>query len=280
MKPTACPGANLLCWGLLTAAFHATGISQAATDPTLPVTLNRTGQSVVVSWLGVSAVPYQLESSSNLVDWASAGPVLIGTGSPLSSSNSVIGQSRNFFRVKRVFPAAPGTASFDPLTGVLTIVGDAAHTVINVANDGFGNIVVNSGAILITGGVPTVSNTVLIQILGSAGDDQISVANGLPPAHIFGAEGNDTLTGGSAADMIVGGPGIDTIIGRQGNDLLYPDGGDTVVWNPGDGSDTVQGQGDNNTLLFNASNASENMDLSANGSRLRLFRDMATSRWT
>ena len=51
-------------------------------------------------------------------------------------------------------------------------------------------------------------------------------------------------------------------------------GDDTFVWNPGDGSDTVEGQGGNDTLQFNGANVAENIDLSANGSRLRLTRDV------
>jgi hypothetical protein len=46
------------------------------------------------------------------------------------------------------------------------------------------------------------------------------------------------------------------------------------VWNPGDGSDTVEGQGGQDTLQFNGANVNEKIDLSANGSRLRLFRDV------
>jgi hypothetical protein len=52
-------------------------------------------------------------------------------------------------------------------------------------------------------------------------------------------------------------------------------GNDTFIWNPGDGSDAVEGQRGNNELDFNGSNASENIDVSANGSRVRLFRDVA-----
>ena len=46
------------------------------------------------------------------------------------------------------------------------------------------------------------------------------------------------------------------------------------MWNPGDGSDTVEGQGGHDTLQFNGANVNENIDLSANGSRLRLSRDV------
>src|SRR5439155_10657911 len=128
----------------------------------------------------------------------------------------------------------------------------------------------------ISGGVPYVTNTALIQVLGLAGDDHITIGNGLPPpAHLFGDTGNDTLIGGSAADLIVGGPGNDFVDGNQGNDIVYlGEGDDTFQWDPGDGSDLVEGGPGNDTLLFNASNASENVDLSANGSRFRFFRNV------
>src|SRR5512140_2526772 len=224
----------------LSAGLQTAQTAASATDPTLQPSYTRVAQSIVVSWGGISAVPYQVEASSNLVAWTDASPVMTGTGSQLSFTNLILGQGRVFLRVKRVFPAAPGSASFNPATGLLTVVGDCAHSVINVANDGTGAILVNTGAIPITGGVATTANTVLIQILGSPCDDQISVGSSLPAAHIFGAEGNDILNGGSGSDLIVGGPGSDTISGRQGNDLLFADGEDTVIWNPGDGSDTIE----------------------------------------
>src|SRR6202035_24169 len=65
------------------------------------------------------------------------------------------------------------------------------------------------------------------------------------------------------------------IIGGRGSDVAFMGAGDdTFVWNPGDGSDVVEGQGGHDTLQFNGSNANEHIDLSANGSRLRLFRDV------
>ena len=276
MKTLEFLNANRLCRvfafaaGLLTAE---TALS--VTDPTLQASFTRAGQSIVVNWGGIGAVPYQVQASSNLAVWTDVSSVMNGAGSQLSFTNSILGQSQEFLRVKRVFPAAPDSASFNPATGLLTIVCDCLHSVINVANDGTGTILINGGAIPISGGVANTTNTVLIQILGSACDDQISVGNSLPPAHIFGAEGNDTLSGGSGSDLIVGGPGRDTISGRQGTDLLFLDGDDTVIWNPGDGSDTIEGTGANNTLIFNGANISENIALSANGQRLRLTRDVA-----
>ena len=52
------------------------------------------------------------------------------------------------------------------------------------------------------------------------------------------------------------------------------DGDDTFVWNPGDGSDTVDGGAGLDTLLFNGANVSEKIDISANGGRVRFFRDV------
>ena len=247
----------------------------ATTDPLLSVSLTHDAQGDIATWATFPGVPYQVQTASGLSDWANASPVMIGTGSTMSFTNSAFGNRSEFYRVKRLFPAAPGSAAFDPLTGVLTVVADSRHNVINVANDGSGTIAVNGGAIPITGGPATVPKTSLIQVLGSAGDDQITIGSGLPPAHLFGAEGNDTLTGGTGSDILVGGPGSDILIGGQGNDLIYPDGDDTVIWNPGSGSDVIQGTGANNTLVLNGGNVSETITLSANGSRLRLTRDVA-----
>ena len=52
-------------------------------------------------------------------------------------------------------------------------------------------------------------------------------------------------------------------------------GNDTFVWNPGDGSDIVEGQAGSDTLVFNGANINENFVISANGSRARLTRDVA-----
>ena len=45
---------------------------------------------------------------------------------------------------------------------------------------------------------------------------------------------------------------------------------------PGDGSDVVEGQDGSDTMLFNGANIAERFQLSANGSRLRFTRDIAT----
>ena len=52
-------------------------------------------------------------------------------------------------------------------------------------------------------------------------------------------------------------------------------GDDTFVWNPGDGSDTVDGGAGTDTLLFNGANVGENVNISANGNRVLFTRDVA-----
>jgi Ca2+-binding RTX toxin-like protein len=112
----------------------------------------------------------------------------------------------------------------------------------------------------------------------NGGDDTFTASNGLAPLihlTVDGGAGNDTITGGDGNDVLIGGDGNDIINGGRGNDLLLGGGGDdTFLWNPGDGSDTVEGQDGNDTLVFNGSNASEQFDISANGQRVRLDRNV------
>ena len=63
--------------------------------------------------------------------------------------------------------------------------------------------------------------------------------SGLPANRI-----NLVLNGGSGNDVILGSHGNDTVNGGAGNDVAaLGDGNDLFIWNLGDGSDTVDGQG-------------------------------------
>ena len=191
----------------------------------------------------------------------------------------------------------PPTISAVFAGGILTVTGDDQNNTLIVSRDAAGSIVVNNGAVPVTGGAPTIANTTLIQIFGFDGNDVLTVddSNGpMPPAHLVGGEGDDTLTGSGSNDTLEGGAGNDTLIGRGGNDalnggpgndtliggqgtdqLLGGDGDDQIIWNPGDGSDVVEGGAGNDTLVFNGANISETIDLSANGPRFRFFRNVA-----
>ncbi len=120
-----------------------------------------------------------------------------------------------------------------------------------------------------------------INVQAGGGNDEVRVDDSfgsvaIDALTIDGGAGNDTLIGGDGDDMLIGGPGNDAVIGGRGSDVaLLGSGADTFTWNPGEGSDTIEGQDGNDTEVFNGSNATESIDLSANGSRVRLFRDVA-----
>jgi hypothetical protein len=118
------------------------------------------------------------------------------------------------------------------------------------------------------------ADTIPTTIDGGNGQDRL--VGGAGAGTLNGGNGNDALFGGNGNETLLGGNGNDTIDGNRGNDLAFMgNGNDTFVWDPGDGSDTVEGQNGTDTMLFNGANIAEQVDLSANGHRLRFFRDIA-----
>lgn len=263
-------------------------------DPNLHLGIRRTNQSVVMNWFASNGVPYQLETSSTLTQWLNSGSVVTGKGGLLFVTNVTGGSRRGFYRVKRLQPVQVITATFDPSSSTLNIIGDAQNNTIEVSRNAAGGILVNGGAVAVQGGTPTVANTALIQVFGRDGNDVLSLneANGaLPRANIFGEAGNDTLTGGAGADTLNGGSGNDTLFGKGGADLLFggPDndiltggdgddqcfgeaGDDRFVWNPGDDTDLNEGGDGADTVEINGGNGAETFTTTANGTRVRFDR--------
>jgi predicted lipoprotein with Yx(FWY)xxD motif len=123
-------------------------------------------------------------------------------------------------------------------------------------------------------------NVAKIVVKANAGDDLVrideshGVFSATSPTRIDGGGGNDNLVGGSGAETLLGGDGNDSLDGNKGNDrALMGAGDDTFIWDPGDGSDVVEGQDGADTMRFNGADVAERIDLSANGNRLRFFRD-------
>jgi len=112
------------------------------------------------------------------------------------------------------------------------------------------------------------------------GDDVVISATGnlaaLIKITIDGGAGNDTIRGQATAPIsCLAAAGNDFVDGQQGNDTVFLGSGDDLFqWDPGDGNDTVEGQGGNDTMLFNGSAGAEVFDLSANGERFRLTRNL------
>jgi len=126
------------------------------------------------------------------------------------------------------------------------------------------------------------SKVARIAVNARAGNDAVRIdeSNGAftdtIPTAIAGGAGNDTIAGGKGVETLFGGDGNDSIDGNGGNDVARLGGGDdTFIWDPGDGSDTVEGQNGADTMLFNGANVSEQVELSANGNRLKFFRTQA-----
>ena len=188
----------------------------------------------------------------------------------------------------------PITARFSPTAGLLSVFDDNLNNTIVVSRNAAGTILINGGAVPVTGGTATVANTSLIQVFGTGGNDMISLdeTNGaLPAAQLFGGAGNDTLIGGSGNDLLFGGAGNDTLLGKAGNDLLFGgDGNDTLIggtgndqmfgqagndlmiWNPGEGTDLMEGGDGNDTAEVNGGNGAETFTITPNGTRVRFDR--------
>jgi Ca2+-binding RTX toxin-like protein len=172
--------------------------------------------------------------------------------------------------------STPGSSTGDGDADLVTVNATNGNNAINVTASG--------STVSVTGlqEVVTINNTEAandrLTIMGLGGNDTINastLAADVISLTIDGGTGNDTITGSQGNDMLFGGDGNDMIIGGRGNDVaLLGAGNDTFVWNPGDGSDIVEGQAGTDTLVFNGSNIGENIDISANGERVLLFRDV------
>jgi Ca2+-binding RTX toxin-like protein len=161
-----------------------------------------------------------------------------------------------------------GGKSGDGAADTVTVNGTNGDDNIKVVNSG-GSIVVNGLAAQVTISHAEAGDSLVINGLG--GNDTIDAS-----AIKAGQLANLTINGGDGNDTIIGSADNDTVIGGRGNDVaLLGSGNDTFVWNPGDGSDTVEGQAGIDTMLFNGANVNENVDISANGGRVRFTRDVA-----
>ena len=160
-----------------------------------------------------------------------------------------------------------GGKTGDGQTDTVTVNGTTGSDNITLANSG-DEITVSGLAAQVT--IDHADKGDLLVVNGLGGDDVIDASN-LAADHI-----NLTLNGGTGNDVLIGSHGNDTVFGGTGSDVaLLGDGDDTFVWNPGDGSDTVEGQAGFDTLLFNGANIDEKIDISANGSRAMFTRDVA-----
>jgi hypothetical protein len=119
-----------------------------------------------------------------------------------------------------------------------------------------------------------------IEVRGGGGDDRLFVqyAGSFPlPITLDGGSGNDDLRGGAFAETLIGGIGDDVADGNLGVDSVkLGAGNDRFNWDPGDSNDTVEGETGTDTIHFNGANIGEQIDITADGDRVKLTRNIAS----
>jgi RTX calcium-binding nonapeptide repeat (4 copies) len=223
--------------------------------------------------------------SKSITSKSVLGNVGLKSVSPPSVASAAVGGE---FTIQAV------TATFSPQAGILTVFGDALGNNITLGRNPAGQLLINGGAVSVTGGTPTVANTSLIQIFGQNGNDNLTLDEsngGLPRVNMFGGTGNDVLTGGSGGDQLFGQADNDTLLGKGGNDFLFGGAGDDVltggdgndqvfgesgndrmIWNPGDDTDLFEGGAGVDTAEVNGGGGAEQFTTTANGTRVRFDR--------
>jgi Ca2+-binding RTX toxin-like protein len=172
----------------------------------------------------------------------------------------------------------PGSGTGDGAADNVTVTGTAGAD--HVAVTGTGTSIDITGLpaeVTITGAEGANDKLTISTGAGNDSIDASALPGGIIGLAIDAGAGNDTILGSRGADSLMGGDGNDFVDGKQGDDTAFlGNGNDVFQWDPGDGSDTVEGEAGNDTLLFNGANIAEQIDISANGTRARFFRDIAT----
>jgi Ca2+-binding RTX toxin-like protein len=156
-----------------------------------------------------------------------------------------------------------GDDLFDGGAGADAITGGGGNDTVSYLSSALA-VGVNLATGLGSGGA---TGDTLISIENVGGSSQGDVLTGNDGANtLSGFSGNDTLDGAGGDDLVIGGPGNDVAFLGAGNDVFQ--------WNQGDANDTVDGQDGVDRLDFNSIGFAENVDISANGERVLLTRDV------
>jgi Ca2+-binding RTX toxin-like protein len=153
--------------------------------------------------------------------------------------------------------------------GESVTVQNGVGEVMTIASKG-GQILITNQNTFQTITIDNVDSSDVLNVISSFGNvpGQVIMASGLTTSLHF--------TGGNGADTIFSGSGDDFIDTNQGNDVvLMGAGNDVFQWDPGDGSDSVDGQAGFDTLRFNGSNIGEQIDILADGKNAEMTRNVA-----
>ena len=202
---------------------------------------------------------------------SAANELRVGGGISISGIGAAVNVSRA--------QAASDKLNIDPGAGSdgVTVEGTAGNDTIGIAASAVAAHIAVSGG---PGGVPIdVVNAEALAVESLAGNDTLNGAVGLAARTqltLDGGAGNDTINGGDGNDSLRGGTENDAIDGNRGDDTgLLGAGDDSFTWDPGDGSDKVEGEAGTDTMVFNGAGVAEDFDFSANGTRLKFFRNVA-----
>jgi Ca2+-binding RTX toxin-like protein len=157
----------------------------------------------------------------------------------------------------------------DGATDTVTSNGTNAADIVAVIGADGGATLLGTVTMINMQNIESANDRLTVNLLG--GDDVFEGSS--LDADVFAGV---TVNGGLGNDVFIGSEGNDLFNGGDGDDVaLMGNGDDTFVWNPGDDSDILEGQAGLDRMLFNGSNASENVNISANGGRVLFTRDVA-----
>ncbi|MCA8883405.1 MAG: hypothetical protein KDA50_06620 [Rhodobacteraceae bacterium] len=113
------------------------------------------------------------------------------------------------------------------------------------------------------------------EVEGAAGDDTMDGSGVSTGLSLFGDDGDDILTGGSAKDRLEGGDDDDVLNGGANNDVLLGGSGNDILIG-GDGRDTIHGQSGIDTVSFETASRRIWVDLEAGRAALGAGSDTLT----
>ncbi|QEH37688.1 Bifunctional hemolysin/adenylate cyclase precursor [Aquisphaera giovannonii] len=195
-------------------------------------------------------------------------------GSDLLTVNSLVGTGLT--AINADLAGTIGGSAGDGAADAVIVNGTNGNDAINVFGAGSSVSVVGLSATVNLTNSDGANDSLVINALG--GNDGVTASSlpaGVVNLTVDAGAGNDTVLGSQGSDVILGGDGNDFVDGNRGDDVALLGAGDDVFqWDPGDGSDIVEGQGGADKMLFFGANIAENIDVSANGTRVRFTRDV------
>jgi Ca2+-binding RTX toxin-like protein len=172
-------------------------------------------------------------------------------------------------------PPTVSAATVPTVNGTtLTLTGDDAADRVVIGENAAGLLTIaENGAAASTnfgGTTLPADNTIDLVWNAGGGDDELTITTAnLETVTADGGAGDDILTGNNDADTLSGGDGDDRVIGARGGDTMNGgNGNDTLVWNNGDGSDTMNGDANTDEIEVNgAPTQGDIFTINPNGAR-------------